>query len=164
MNDGSSLIAGKSFPWHEIAGYYLRVQSFTPFAEISGDKVGSPLLGAYGLVLVELPNPDVDSQQRTVTLPIEHRSDYKSVYRAHLDSGIKAGTNELIMVYEHRRGLFGRRKPCFHVAAHRTGTWQRFFDAVSNYTPNEFQWPEALFLYQPSSKAAFRATSNIFSP
>jgi hypothetical protein len=158
------LIAGKSFPWQDIAGYYLRVRSFTPFTAVSGDKVGSPLLGAYGLVLVELPNPDVDSQQRAVTLPIEHRSDYKSVYRAHLDSGIKAGTNEVIILYEHRRGFLGRRKPCFHVAAYPTGTWQRFFDAVSNYGPREFQWPEPLFLFQPSSKAAFPAASNIFSP
>ncbi len=99
-------MASKSFPWKYIDGYYLRVRLFTRFAEMEGDSVGSGVLGVYGVINAELPNPDVNPEQRIVSVPIEHKSDYKSVYRAHLDSGVKSGANELVVVYEHRRGLF----------------------------------------------------------
>lgn len=164
MSEQLKLVAGKTFPWQYVAGYYLRLRSFTPVAEIYGDKVGSPILGAYALADAELPNPDVEPQQRLVTLPIEHHSDYKSLHRAHLDAGVKAGTNELVLLYEHRSGIFGGRKASFHVAAYPAGTWQGFFDAVSKYAADRFRWPQALFLYQPSSTAAFPAGGNLFSP
>jgi hypothetical protein len=161
----SRLVAGKSFPWQHIDGYALRVRLFLPFADIEGDKVGSPIMGTYGLINAELPNPDVNPEQRIVQLPIEHKSDYKSVSRAHLDSGVKSGANELIVLYEHRRGMFGGRKPCIHVACYPAGTWQSFFDAVDEYASGEFRWPQPLFLYQPSPNSFFPATTrNLFSP
>ena len=119
----------------------------------------------YGTIEAELPNPDVDPGQRIVLLPIEHKSDYKSVYRAHLDRGVESGANELIVLYEYRRGLFGRRKPCIHVACYPAGTWQGFFDAVDKYASSEFRWPQPLFLYSPSPSGPFPATTkNLFSP
>ena len=160
----SELVAGKTFPWKYVARFYLRLDSFLPFAEISGERVGAATLGAYGFVKAELPNPDVEPQQRIVTLPVEDKSDYKSLYRAHLDAGVKAGTNELVLLYEHRRGIFGGRKPSFHVAAYPAGTWSGFFDAVEKSASEQFRWPTALFLYQPSDAAAFPASTNIFSP
>ncbi len=160
----SELVAGKTFPWEYVARFYLRLHSFLPFAEVSGERVGAATLGAYGLAQAELPNPDVEPQQRIVTLPVENKSDYKSLYRAHLDAGVKAGTHELVLLYENRRGLFGGRKPSFHVAAYPAGTWKGFFDAVERYTSDQFRWPKALFLYQPSDIAAFPASANLFSP
>jgi len=163
MNDASSLIAGVDFPWQNIAGYYMCVRSFTPFADVSGDNVGAPVLNKYGLVYAELPNPDVDEEQRTLCLPIEHKSDYKSFSRAHLDNEIESGINELVVLYEHRKGLFGGKKPCFHIAAFPEGTWETFFEAVDKYSASEFKWPKPLFLFQPSSNIAFPQTTNIFS-
>jgi hypothetical protein len=166
----SSLYAGRSFPWKHIAGYYLRVCSFTRFAEVTGDSVGSAgVAGMYGIIKIELPNPDINPEQRIVKLPIQHKSDYKSVYRAHFDSGVKSGANELIVLCEHRRGLLGRRKPCIHVACYPAGTWQGFFNAVDKYASAEFRWPEPLFLYSPSPVAPFPVprkglTKNLFSP
>jgi hypothetical protein len=158
-------VAGVSFPWENINGYYLCVRAFLPFADIAVDKVGSPVMGMYALINAELPNPDVNPEQRIVQLPIEHKSDYKSLYGAHLDSGVKSGANELIIMYEHRRGLFGRRKPCIHVACYPAGTWQSFFDAVEKYASAEFRWPQPLFLYQPSPNTLFPTTTrNLFSP
>ena len=148
-------MAGKSFPWKYIDGYYLRVRSFTRFAEMEGDSVGSGVLGVYGVIEAELPNPDVNPKQRIVSVPIEQKSDYKSVYRAHLDSGVKSGANELVVVYEQRRGLFGGRKPCIYVACYPAGTWQGFFKAVEKYASAEFRWPEPFFLYAPSPNAPF---------
>jgi hypothetical protein len=160
----SELIAGKNFPWEYIAGYYLRVHSFMPFAKVAGEQIGPAMLGAYGLLKAELPNPDVQSDQRILTLPVEDKSDFKSIFRAHLDSGVKEGTNELVVMFENRKGFFGGRKSSFHVAAYPAGTWKGFFDAVSNSTSDQFRWPKALFLYQPSSTVAFPAATNIFSP
>jgi len=40
-----SPMVGTDFPWHYIAGYYMRVRSFTRFAEVVGDSVGSGLPG-----------------------------------------------------------------------------------------------------------------------
>jgi hypothetical protein len=171
MNDSpnSPPIAGKSFSWQHIAGYYLRVHSFVRFAKMSGDTVGRPFLGAYGLMHAVLPNPDVSLEERIVGIPIEHKSDYKSVYRAHLDSSIESGVNEVVVLYEYRRGLFGSRKPCIHVACYPTGTWQGFFEAVSKYAPSEFRWPKPLFLYAPTPSGPFPLPTkglnpNIFSP
>ncbi len=159
----SDLVAGKNFPWDHVAGFYLRLQSFLPFAEMSGERVGAAKLGAFGLALAELPNPDVDAQQRVVTLPVENKSDYKSLYRAHEDADVKAGRNELVILFENRKGMFGGRKPSFHVAAYPAGTWQGFYDAVERSTSEQFRWPEPLFLYQPSEVAPFPATTNRFS-
>jgi hypothetical protein len=159
----SDLIAGKNFPWTFIAGHFLRLHSFMPFAPVSGETVGSPQLGIYALSTAELANPDVTPEQRIVTLPIENKSDYKSLYRAHLDSGLRVGTNELVLLFENRRGIFGGRKPSFHVAAYPSGTWQKFFDAVANSTSDQFRWPKALFLYQPSNTTVFPSSANLFS-
>ena len=60
------LVAGKSFPWEYITGFYLRLTHFTPVATIDGDTVGSGVMGAYGLASAELPNPDVEPNQRVV--------------------------------------------------------------------------------------------------
>jgi len=125
-NEGEQLVAGKSFPWEYITGFYLRLTNFTPLATIDGDTVGSTAMGAYGLASVELPNPDVEPNQRVVMLPIEQKSDYKSICRAHLDSEVNAGTNELIVLYENRKGFLGRRQPSLHVAAYPNGTWHSF--------------------------------------
>ena len=164
MNEEQKPVAGETFPWDYVAGFYLCLRSFVPFAEVSEDSVGSAIFGAYGHAEAELPNPDVEPEQRVVTLPIKHKSDYKSLYRAHLDAGVKAGSNKLVLLYEHRRGVFGGHKASFHVAAYPAGTWQSFFDAVSNYASDQFRWPKALFLYQPSSRTAFPAGRNIFRP
>jgi hypothetical protein len=164
MSDDVTLIAGKSFPWKVISGYFLRVDSLTAFSNIAGDEVGSPILGNYGLVNAELPNPDVELNQRIISLPVEHKSDFKSISRAYNDKGVIDGTNELVLLYEHRKGLFGGRKPCFHIAGYRTGTWESFFEAVENYSASQFKWPTPLFLFQPSSTNVFPLTTNIFSP
>jgi len=160
MNDSQREIpiAGKHFPWEHITGFYLRLVTFTQFAMISGDTVGSGVLGAYGLAKVEMSNPDVKPNQRVFTLPIEHKSDYKSLCRAHLDSGVSDGTNELILLYENRRGFLSRRQPSLHVTAYPSGTWLRFFAAVEYYRTDDFRWPEPLFLYQPSSTQVFPST------
>lgn len=159
----SELIAGKTFPWEHIAGFYLRVQSFLPFVAVSGDRVARPKLGIYGLVLAELPNPDIEQEERVISLPIENVSDYKSMCRANLDEGLAAGSNELVVFYEPRKGFFGRRKPSFHVAAYPTGTWQSFFEAVMRYEAQKFPWPQALFVYQPGNVVAFPGSANLFS-
>jgi hypothetical protein len=156
-------IAGKQFPWEQITGYFLRLESLIAYTPVTGEKVGRAQLGSFGLVRAELPNPDVEPQQRIVVLPVENKSDYKSLYRAHLDSGIKEGTNELVLMFENRGGFFGGRKPSFHVAAYPVGTWNDFFKSVENYTSDQFKWPKALFLYQPSNTIVFPASSNLFS-
>jgi hypothetical protein len=164
MSDSSMLIAGKSFPWKFINGFYLRVLSFTPFSSIAGDTVSAPVMGNYAILNAELPNPDVDQQQRVITLPVEHRSDFKSLARAYIDKGVNDGSNELVLLYEHRRSMFGGRKPCFHIAAYKVGTWDGFFEAVSKYSTKDYRWPRPLFLFQPSSSRVFPSTTNIFSP
>ena len=156
-------MAGVDFPWQNIAGFYLCIRSFAPYASISGDKIGSPMLNTYGVINAELPNPDVDEEQRIISLPIKHKSDFRSLSRAHLDAGVKSGDNELVILYEHRTGLFGGQKACFHVAAFPDGTWQTFYEAVESYSAKEFRWPKPLFLFQPSSTAPFPPSSNLFS-
>jgi hypothetical protein len=163
MTNTTQLTAGINFPWKYIAGYFMCVRSFTPLVEILGDKVGSSPLGTFGVVNAELPNPDLELQERILSLPIKHKSDFKSVSRAYIDSGIKNGTNELVILYEHRRNLFGRPKACFHLAIYPTGTWNNFFEAVKNYKAQEFNWPRPLILYQPSTTTIFPKTKNIFS-
>jgi hypothetical protein len=162
MTDTTELTAGINFPWKYVEGLFMCVRSFTPLTEIVVDKVGASVLGTFGVVNAELPNPDVQSHQRILSLPIKHKSDYKSISRAHIDSGIKSGTNELVILYEHRRNLFGGPKACFHVAIYPTGTWNNFFEAVANYKAQEFEWPRPLILYQPSPTNIFPTTKNIF--
>ena len=162
MTDDAQLMAGINFPWKYVEGLFMCVRSFTPLTQILGDKVGSSVLGTFGVVKAELPNPDVESSQRILSLPIKNKSDYKSISRAHIDSGIKNGTNELVIIYELRRNLLGRPKACFHVALYPTGTWNNFFEAVINYKSQEFKWPQPLILYQPSSTNIFPPTKNIF--
>ena len=162
MTDEAQLMAGINFPWKYIEGLFMCVRSFTPLTQILGDKVGPSVLGTFGVVKAELPNPDVESSQRILSLPIKNKSDYKSISRAYIDSGIKNGTNELVIIYELRRNLLGRPKACFHVALYPTGTWSNFFEAVDNYKSQEFKWPQPLILYQPSSTNIFPPTKNIF--
>lgn len=164
MSDTPKLIAGISFEWRHIAGYYLRVRTFVPLADVSGDRVGSKSALGYGYIEAELPNPDVDAQQRIVTIPIERKNDCIALYRAHLDSGVKSGVNELIVLYDHHQGLFGRRKSSIHLACYPTGTWQGFFEAVDKYASEKFRWPEPLFFYQPSALAPFPVTKQPFFP
>ena len=162
MTDTTELIAGINFPWKYVEGLFMCVRSFTPLTKILVDKVESSVLGTFGFVNAELPNPDVQPSQRILSLPIKNKSDYKSIYRAHIDSGIKNGTNELVIIYEHRRNLIGRPKACFHVALYPAGTWTKFFEAVDNYKSQEFKWPQPLILYQPSNTNIFPTTKNIF--
>jgi hypothetical protein len=157
-------IAGKQFPWDYISGGYLWLENFLPFSKVEGGRVEPAKLGAFGLAIAELPNPDVAPQQRRITLPIEHKSDYISLIRAHLDSGVRDKTNELVIVYEPRRGWLGGKRACLHVAAYPAGTWKSFFDAVARYAAKEFRWPTALFLYQPSDTQLFPSRDNLFSP
>jgi hypothetical protein len=160
--ESPELTAGINFPWKYIEGLFMLVRSFTPLTQIVFDKVGTSVLGTFGVVNAELPNPDVQPSQRIVALPIKNKSDYKSISRAHIDSGIKNGTNELIIIYEHRRNLLGGPKACFHVALYPSGTWNKFFDAVDNYKAQEFKWTQPLMMYQPSSTNIFPSTKNIF--
>ena len=167
MSDTPKLIAGISFEWRHIAGYYLRVRSFTKLAKVEGDHVvGSKSPLGYGWIKAELPNPQVDLEQRIVTLPVERKNDYIALCRAHFDSGVTSGANEFVVLYDHHQGLFGRRKSCIHLACYPTGTWQRFFDAVDKYASHEFRWPEPLFFYRPSALVPFPfpATKQPFFP
>jgi len=154
----SSLQAGIDFSWEWVAGYYMRVRKFVPFVKIQGDTVGPRTLIGYGYIFAELPAPDVRPEKRIVCLKIQHKSDFKSISNAHLDSGFRSGANELIILYEHRRGLFGGRKPCIHVAGYAAGTWQGFFEAVDRYASGEFRWPPPLFVYAPTTWPAFPPT------
>jgi len=163
MTNSSQLTAGINFPWKNITGYFMQVHSFIPLTQFFGDKVGSPILGKFGIISAELPNPDVDSNQRILSLPVEHQSDFKSISKAYLDSGIKSGVNELILVYEDRRNLFGRPKACFHFAIYPSGTWTIFFEAVSKYATQDFKWPRPLILFQPSATNIFPTSKNIFT-
>ena len=117
--------------------------------------------GAWAVGLQELPPPDIDVNQRMLRLPIENKSDFKSIVYAELDSGVKEGTNELILLFEDRKGWFGRRKPSLHVAVYPTGTWLKFFEAVTNYNGADYQWPNALGLYQPGDFPAFHASRSL---
>jgi hypothetical protein len=36
------------------------------------------------------------------------------------------------------------------------------FDAVERYASQDFRWPKALFLYQPSTMAVFPCDQNLF--
>jgi hypothetical protein len=159
------LTAGIDFPWKQISGFYLRHDSFLPVAKVDGDNVGPPIIGGpFGWAIGELPNPDVEPEQRLIRLPIENKSDYKSLFRAQLDAGVRNKTNELVIVYEYRPQFFGWKRACLHVAAFPAGTWNGFFEAVSRYAAKEFRWPTALFLYQPSERQAFPANGNLFRP
>lgn len=153
--------AGHDFRWEQINGFFLRFDSFIQWADVDGDRVGPALMGAFGIVNAELPNPDVAPAQRLITLPIHHKSDYKSVFRAQLDGGVRDGTNELVLLYEHRRGLFGGKRASLHIAAFPAGTWRKFFDAVSRYESKRFHWPSALFVFQPSKTQVFSSANII---
>ena len=156
------LLAGKDFPWEYIHGYYLLFKKLMSFSYVDGHMVKGPkLLNAYGVATVVLPNPDISENERILTLPIENSSDFKSLTYAQIDSGVTDGTNELGVLFENNKGLFGGRKPSFHVAIFPAGTWLNFFDSITNY--KEYQWPAALCLYQPSKLPAFRSSRNIFA-
>lgn len=161
--------AGIDFQWEWIAGYYMRVRKFHRLATLNGDNVSGALPdGTCGFIHAELPNPDVEPEKRIVSIPIQNKGDYKSVFRAHLDAGVNSGVNELVIMYQHRRGFFGKPKPCIHVAGYPAGTWQGFFEAVDRYASGEFRWPPPLFLYSPLPNGPFPApkglTKNAFSP
>jgi hypothetical protein len=152
----STLQAEIDFSWEWIAGHYMRVRKFVPFVKIQGDTVGPRTILGYGYIYAELPAPDVRPEQRVVCLKIQHKSDFKSISNAHLDSGVRSGANELIILYEYRRGLFGTPKPCIHVAGYPAGTWQGFFEAVDRYASGEFRWPPPLFLTHRPHGVRFR--------
>ena len=54
-------------------------------------------IGSFGVAVAELPNPDVAPEQRLLELPIEHQSDFKSLYRAHIDAGVRNKQNEIVL-------------------------------------------------------------------
>jgi len=167
LNEGrvtksTQLMAGSDFPWKYVERLFMCVHSFSPLSEINFDKVGDSVLGTFGFINAELPNPDVQIHERIISLPIKHKSDYKSISGAHIDLSLKNGTNELVIIYENRRNILGRPKACFHVAIYPAGTWNRFFEAVSNYKVQEFVWPQPFVLYQPSATNIFPKTRNIF--
>lgn len=164
MENETQLTAGINFDWKYIKFLFMRVNSFIPLARIDVDTVGDSIMGTYGIVTAELPNPDVKPEQRIIKLPILNKSDYKSISRAHTDSGIKNGANELVIIYENRKNLFGGHEASFHVAIYPSGTWNDFYKAVANYKSQEFIWPRPLILYQPSNTNIFPTTKNIFRP
>ena len=43
-----------------------------PFANVDGDTVGSAVMGVYGVINAELPNPAVDLEQRIMAIRIEN--------------------------------------------------------------------------------------------
>ena len=53
----------------------------------------------------ELPNSDVDMHMRIAPLPIMNESDYKSIFHADLDSRVKIGNNEIVVLYVHKKDL-----------------------------------------------------------
>ncbi len=154
-------IAGHDVPWERVSGFFLRLESFRPYAQQVGGQVGPD---SFGLAIAELPDPDLEPAQRLFGLPIEHQSDYRSLVGAHLDDGVRDAATELIVLYEPRRGLLGGKRACLHVAAYPAGTWEAFFDAVSRYAAEEFCWPNALFLYQPGATKVFPCKINRFAP
>lgn len=163
--DGDSSLpkAGRDFPWENISGFCLRFVRLVPLTDLKGDTVGPLILDAYGMATMELPNPDLAPHQRLITVPIQAKADFKSIYRAQLDGGVREGSTELVVVYEHRRGFFGGPKPGLHIAAYPIGTWKKFFEAVSNFKSQDFVWSPAIFLYQPTATRAFPAKNNLFS-
>jgi hypothetical protein len=161
---GAGRIAGKSFPWEYVTGAVLRVSRFVDFTTLDGIARAVAMQGgAYGLLLAEVPDPDRTPDERLISVPIEHRSDCKSLSRAQMDFGVLAGETELVAVYENRRGWFGRKKASLHIAAFSTGTWNKFLDAVACEKAQEFSWPNALFLFQPGRVQLFQAQTNLFS-
>lgn len=162
MSHEPQLTADIHFPLKAIANLYMLVGNFTAFANLIGNKITNPLIGVYGVVDVELPNPDVEKSQRVIRINIKNKSDFKSLSRAHLDKGLQQGENELILLYEHRRTLFGGILPGFHLALYPNGTWMEFFKAVDAYKSQEFTWPKPLTCFQPSDLRVFPPTTNIF--
>lgn len=157
-------MAGKHLPWDRVSGFFVRVDSFLPLAPAQGGRMGAAASGGFGSAIAELPHPGVEPAQRLFHLPIQHKSDYKSLFLAHGDLGVRNRTTELIVLHEPRQGLLGGKRACLHVAAYPAGTWQAFFDAASRYAAEEFCWPNALFLYQPSATKVFPAAANLFVP
>lgn len=162
MSHESQLTADIHFPIKAISNLFMLVTNFIEFAKIQDNKITNPLMGVYGVVDVELPNPDVEKSQRIVRINIKNKSDFKSISRAHLDKGIEEGTNELILLYEYRRKLFGGNKAGFHIALYPKGTWAEFFKAVDAYKAQEFVWPRPLTCFQPSELSVFPISTNIF--
>jgi hypothetical protein len=57
----------------------MRVRKFLPLATLNGDKVSGVLpTGLCGFIYAELPNADVEPEQRILAIPIQNKSDYKS--------------------------------------------------------------------------------------
>ena len=154
------LIAGKDFPWNYIERYFMLMHGLNQFAVVQGEDPGRPVMGAYGLVRVELPNPDVDENQRRMLLPVEHGDDYLVLSRMLFDKTYQAGDSELVVLYLRKRNLLGRPRPSVHAALYPSGTWQSFFDAVENYRPNDFTWPPPLLQYEASGPDVFPESNN----
>ena len=156
MADG--LTAGYDFPWDWVEGYFLLFHRLTEFAEIDGTRVGSGALGTYGVIAAELSNPDVE--ERVISLPIRSKNEYRAVYQAQLDAGVSNGTNQLILLLQPRKGLFGGKGRALHIAAYPTGVWSGFMDAVASYQASEFRWPTPLFVFQSGGTKVFPETKN----
>ncbi len=162
MSHEPELTADIHFPLKAIANFYMLVKNFTAFAQLQGNKITNPLIGVYGIVDVELPNPDVEKPQRVVRINIKNKSDFKSLSRAHFDKGLDEGVNELVLLYEPRRTLLGGKLPGFHLALYPKGTWEEFYKAVDAYKAQEFVWPRPLLSFQPSDLRVFPPSTNIF--
>jgi len=163
MDSESKLMAGNHFPWEYIQNRPTKVVKLSTFTTYRGDQdISKPVAGIYGFVFVELPSPDATAEERIINLPIENKSDFRSISIAYYDKGVQEGVNEIVLLYEVRRTLFGGKKPCFHIAIYPEGTWQKFFDKVDEYKVDEFVWPKPLILFQPGNKSAFPITKNIF--
>lgn len=160
--ESSPLIVGKQFPRKYVQDYYLLVHHLTQFAEVEGDKVDRAVAGAYGLLEVELPNPDVDEKTRRLLLPIENKKDYLALSRMILiDRRVVAGDNEVVVLCHPSRGVLGRPKPSIYAAMYERGVWRRFYEAVDAYSAQEYRWPKPLVLYKPGDLPVFPQPSNI---
>ena len=158
-DDRPTLFEGKHFSWRYIEGYHLLVEHLTQMS-FEGTEAAGKVMGAYGLLNVSMANPDVSPEARRISLPIEHKADYRALVALTIDSGYADGTNEIVVLYEHRRGLFGRPKPSIHAALYPTGAWKKFYERVEAYDPQGFEWPIPLVRYAPPSLLAFPETPN----
>ena len=163
MSQSPQITAGIDFPIKHIMGYYMLVRNFVPLTSIDiNDKVGNAIMGAYGMVHAELPNPDVDESQRLLCIPIKNKSDFKSLQTGYNDKNVQSGDNELVLLYQQRNTFLSAPKASIHLAIYPTGTWLRYFAAVSDYASKEFKWGKPYVKFQPSSINVFPETTNIF--
>jgi hypothetical protein len=56
----------------------------------------------------------------------------------------------------------GKTKACFYVAMIRSGTWQGFFEAVSNYKSQEFKMASTFSIISPKLNQNFPSVEKNF--